>query len=340
MQRLLFPLLMGVVTLFFIGLIGELGVRLVADDGMQFDLEMWKYARDVKVVSRDPLIGHEHGLNRRAKLMGVDFVTNSQGLRDREFSFNRTPGVLRIVMLGDSLTVGWGVPCESTFSKRLEWLYAKDGIKAEVINTGVGNWNTIQEVEYFLTKAYRYQPDVVVLNYFVNDAEPVPQSPPPSVIMRHCSVCVFLAGRIDAALRQYSVRQNWQDYYLGLYDDGNGPGWIMAKGAIKKLSDYCKARGITLLVANLPELHDVTNYRFSTITDLVREAARENDVPFVDLLPYLKNQESSKLWVTPPDPHPSALAHQLIAEGLFDAIRPAQPTARFDHENVELPGLN
>jgi lysophospholipase L1-like esterase len=319
-------LLLVSVNLISIGLLGELAVRLFADDGMQFDLEMWKYARDVKVVSRDPLIGHEHGPIRRATLMGVDFVTNSQGLRDREFSFNRTPGVLRIVMLGDSLTVGWGVPYESTFSKHLEWLYAKDGIKAEVINTGVGNWNTIQEVEYFLTKAYRYQPDVVVLNYFVNDAEPAPQSRPPSVIMRHCSVCVLLAGRIDVALRQYSVRQSWQDYYLRLYNDGNGPGWIAAKGAIKKLSDYCKARGITLLIANLPELHDVTNYRFSTITDLVREAARENDVPFVDLLPYLKNQESSTLWVTPPDPHPSALAHQLIAEGLFDAIRPAQPT--------------
>ena len=93
---------------FFIGLIGELGVRLVADDGMQFDLEMWKYARDVKVPSNDSLVGHEHGANRRAKLMGVDFVTNSHGLRDREFSFDHTTDILRIEMLGDSLTVGCG----------------------------------------------------------------------------------------------------------------------------------------------------------------------------------------------------------------------------------------
>ena len=291
MRRLLFPLLLGVVTLFFIGLIGELGVRLVADDGMQFDLEMWKYARDVKVPSNNSLVGHEHGANRRAKLMGVDFVTNSHGLRDREFSFDHTTDILRIEMLGNSLTVGWGVPFESTFPKQLERLYAKEGIKAEVINTGVGNWNTTQEVQYFLTKGYRYQPDIVVLNYFVNDAEPIPQSRPISLIMRHCYVCVFLTGRADTVLRQYSARQNWKDYYLSLYDQGNGPGWLVAKAAIKRLSDYCKAKRIVLVIANLPELHDVQNYQFGTITELVQEAARENDVPFVDLLPDLKNQK-------------------------------------------------
>ena len=73
----------------------------IADNGMQFDLEMWKYARDVKVVSPDPLIGHEHGPDRKAHLMGVDVETNSKGQRDREIPYERTPGVLRIAMIGD-----------------------------------------------------------------------------------------------------------------------------------------------------------------------------------------------------------------------------------------------
>src|SRR5215468_1873325 len=80
----------------------ELLTRFVVDDGMQYDLEMWKYAREIKQVSADPLIGHEHAPNRQARLMGVDFRTNSQGLRDREFTYERPPGKLRIVMLGDS----------------------------------------------------------------------------------------------------------------------------------------------------------------------------------------------------------------------------------------------
>ena len=92
-------------------------------------------------------------------------------------------------MLGDSLTVGWGVNAEATFSKRLESLLNGNGTHAEVINAGAGNWNTIQEVQYFLTKGYKYRPDIIVLNYFLNDAEPVPHSRPPSFLMRHCYSC-------------------------------------------------------------------------------------------------------------------------------------------------------
>src|SRR2546425_4176535 len=93
---------------FLIAAIGlEVLTRFVADDGMQYDLEMWKYARDVKQIAADPLLGHEHAPNRQARLMGVDFRTNSKGLRDREFSYGRVAGKLRILMLGDSFTVGW-----------------------------------------------------------------------------------------------------------------------------------------------------------------------------------------------------------------------------------------
>ena len=142
----MFPVLLALVGLAFTAAFTELAVRLLVDDGMQFDLEMWKYARDVKVVSSDPLLGHEHGPDRKARLMGTQVETNSRGQRDREIPFEREHGILRIAMVGDSLTEGWGVPVESTSSKRLERLYGDAGVKAEVVNLGVGNWNTVQEV--------------------------------------------------------------------------------------------------------------------------------------------------------------------------------------------------
>ncbi len=216
----------------------ELFVRLVIDDGMQFDLEMWKYARDIKMISPDPLIGHQHGPNRKAHLMGVDLATNSHGLRDYEYRYERTPDTLRIVMLGDLFTEGWGVATADTSSKRLERLFAQDGTKAEVINAGFGNWNTIQEVEYFLTEGFKYRPDVVVLNFTFNDAEPVPSDKPPGFLMRHCYSCVFVIGRVDALMRQLAYRQDWADYYLGLFGHGKARGWLDAKMYLRKLADY------------------------------------------------------------------------------------------------------
>ncbi len=322
MKKILFPTLLTVIGLTLSAAFMEAAVRVVADDGMQFDLEMWKYARDVKVVSPDPKIGHEHGPNRKAQLMGVTVETNSNGQRDREIPYERAPGVLRVAMVGDSLTMGWGVPFESLFSKRLEGLYGKVGINAEVVNLGVGNWNTVQAVQHFLTKGYRYNPDIVVLNYFVNDAEPTPETrEEPSWLLRNCYSCIFVKGRLDTVLRQFTTRQNWADYYLGLYDGGKSRGWLDAKAAIDKLAEYCKTNGIKLLIAHLPELHDVQNYRFGVVSELVRQTANENEVPFVDLLPNLQFQTSEDLWVTPPDPHPNAFANELIAAGLFEALK-------------------
>ena len=320
MKRFVFPLLMAAMWMSLIAIGLEAYVRLAVDDGMQFDLEMWKYARDVKIVDPDPLIGHRHGANRQAHLMGVDVATNSRGLRDREFAFDKPPEVLRIVMLGDSFTEGWGTAEPQTFSKRLERLYAERNVKAEAINTGVGNWNTVQEVEYFLTDAYRYNPDIVVLNFVFNDAEPVSHDRPPSLLMRYCYSCVFLVGRYDALRRRFLGGSDWAAYYLGLFGNGTAPGWLDAEGAIKRLADYCKAHGIKLVVANYPELHDVKHYRLQRITELVQGAVAENGAVFVDLLPYVRDQDSSSLWVTPPDPHPNALAHKFLAEGLFETL--------------------
>jgi lysophospholipase L1-like esterase len=311
----------------------EVAVRAFFDDGKQFDLEMWKYALEVKGVSSDPLIGHYHRPNRQAFLMGVQFDTNSKGLRDREFSYEKPPGRLRIMMLGDSFTVGWGAKFDETFPKRIERMYADRGIQAEAINTGVGNYNTIQEVEYYLREGYKYNPDIVVLNFTFNDAEPVPVSSPPATILRICYSCIFVEGRIDSVLREFFVKRDWADYYLGLYgDDGQAKGWLDAKAYIAKLAAFTKAHGTKLLIASMPELHDVQHYRLQKITDLVHEAADENDVPFVDLLPYVQGVPSPELWVTPPDPHPNGLAHKLFAEGIFDALEKLSVKQTAEHQ--------
>ena len=70
-----------------------------------YDVEMSRYAIEVKEKSDDPNIGHEHKPNAQARLMGVDVVINSDGLRDEEYSVERNEKY-RIAVLGDSLTFG------------------------------------------------------------------------------------------------------------------------------------------------------------------------------------------------------------------------------------------
>ena len=312
-------MLIGSIAIPAVGI--ELYVRHVVDDGMQFDLEMWKYARDVKQIAENPQIGHEHRPGSQARLMGVDVKINSKGLRDREIPYERTAATPRILMLGDSFTEGWGVAVEQTFSKRIERLYGAQGVAAEAINAGVGNFNTTMEKSWFLDEGYKYRPDIVVLNFAHNDAEPVSPHTQPGVWLRACEACVFLAGRFDVLSRDVSLRPDWKDYYLGLYGDGDAAGWRAAKAGIAELADYCRSHRIRLLIVNFPELHELKPYPLQRITDLVRQAAAENGADFLDLLPALADRDPQSLWVSPTDPHPNGLANELIANAIFRELQ-------------------
>ena len=309
----------------------ELIVRVVIDDGMQFDLEMWKYARDIKRVATNPLIGHEHRPNSRAHLMGVEVAINSRGLRDREIPYERSSGTRRILMLGDSFTEGWGVPVEETWSKRIERLYAQRGISAEVINAGVGNYNTVMEVSWFFEEGRKYRPDIVVLNSIFNDAEPVPAHDKPNLLLRLCEACAFLPGRADSLLREAALRPDWKTYYLGLYDV-RSRGWIDARKAIGRLAAYARANNVAVLVASIPELHELSPYPLQSITAKLEEAARQYGAEFIDTLPALQTQPPRALWVAPTDPHPNARANALIADALFAKLAAMKPARGSDRE--------
>ncbi len=310
------------VTLFVLTGIFEVGVRVIVDSGMNFNLEMWKYARDVKQRSADPLIGHEHRPFAHAYLMGVDVKTNSMGHRDFEYPVARQPGVDRIMMLGDSFIEGWGVPFEETISKRLERMFQDAGHKVEVMNTGVGNYGSVQEVEAFLTRDAKFHPDIVVLNFDFRSAIPVPKYEYDNWLGRHSEAMVFLMGGLDSLFRLAGANREWDKAYLELFDQ---PGWPAAEMAIQRLADYCREHKIRLVIVNWPELYDVQHYRLGHITQLIRDLAAAQHIPFVDLLTAVKNEESSKLWVTAPDPHPNGYANGLYAQYLFPILRDMLP---------------
>jgi lysophospholipase L1-like esterase len=78
----------------------------------------------------------------------------------------------RILFLGDSVTLGWGVDHADTWVARLEDLArAPGGGAVETLNAGHLQYTTVQEVDWFLSNGVRLEPDVVVLVPVVNDLE-------------------------------------------------------------------------------------------------------------------------------------------------------------------------
>lgn len=304
-------------------LFGEVALRIIYWHGMDFDLEMWKYATTVKRQSSNPQISHEHRPLTHSFLMGVDVQTNSEGFRDREFDLNKSPDTKRILVIGDSVTFGWGVSVENTYPKILERrLNNKNPSqkKYEVINTGVGNYNTAQEVALLKERGLKYKPDVIVLGFFINDPEPT-QRYAGSFLKEHSYLFIFLKSYFDRNFKKLDGRSDYLKYYDSLFTDSN-PGWPKCVEALKELDQICTSQNIHLFVALIPELHNLSDsYPFKTAYGRVSEVLGTTKAHVVDLLPYFKNTSpESSLWVTIEDAHPNAKAQEIIAQGIEDEL--------------------
>lgn len=104
-------------------------------------------------------LGWSQQKNYQVMLENRMVKTNAKGLRGKEVSYKKTPGTFRVLMLGDSITFGYRVEENETFSH----LLFNNNI--EVINSGVQGYGTDQELIYLQNEGLKYDPDLIVLNF-------------------------------------------------------------------------------------------------------------------------------------------------------------------------------
>lgn len=122
-----------------------------------------------EIFRYDPVLGWSHKPGTFATVehprFRADIRISSGGLRDKEYRYSRSPGIKRIVILGDSFSWGWGVEVSEAFPDLLE--AALENV--EVINAGVPGYSTDQELLWLEREGLKYQPDLVILQLFLND---------------------------------------------------------------------------------------------------------------------------------------------------------------------------
>jgi len=118
----------------------------------------------------DPVLGWRNIPNWSATTKGQPLTINSQGLRGRDFDYDKEPGASRILVLGDSFTWGYGVADEDVLTVGLERRLAASRQNWRILNTGVSGWGTDQEYLFLVNEGFKYSPDIVVLLlYIAND---------------------------------------------------------------------------------------------------------------------------------------------------------------------------
>lgn len=103
---------------------------------------------------------------------GHPVVSNESGFREREFEKKR-PDAWRVLVLGDSITYGTGLPVEERFTNLVEERLRKwfPGKNIEVLNLGMPGINA-ERAAYLLKRSIDpLEPDLVVVGFCINDPQ-------------------------------------------------------------------------------------------------------------------------------------------------------------------------
>jgi len=121
-----------------------------------------------------PELGHVLAPNRETMITQPEYRvtarTNSNGFRGAELP-SKSPGTIRIVCFGDWMTFGEGVEDDGTYPVLLETdlrrRYPDRDI--QVINAGIAQYGTVDELAYFKSIATELAPDFVILEFYAGD---------------------------------------------------------------------------------------------------------------------------------------------------------------------------
>lgn len=291
------------------------------------------------------------GMRPNSEIRGpgdVPYRTNADGFRDRDYPREKAPGTFRIVILGHSTTLGWGVAVEDTFVEQLEARLAQalPGTRVEVINFAVSGYNPYVETQLFLDVGVKYDPDLVLVQFGINDLndptlhfasqmirrlgslpdaafpnpdERLPPPPDPPLSLRICQslrLCEALVGTEvllpNAALLRatFTTRTEPRPQELA---------WLRAR--YQEIADAARAIGARFAVILFPFATQLDGRSPATVQARLSELGREAGWPTIDLLPaFLAASAPGRelfidLW------HPTPAGHVVAADALLLDLR-------------------
>ena len=296
-------------------LAAEALVRVTNLFGVSLYEDVTQYVLDLEA---DPLTVYRHRANFSTAYNDVPFTTNALGFRQPGMK-DKSADSTRVMVLGDSVSLAWGVPMQDGFSQRLEApLAAALGHGVETINTGVSGYNTRQEFGVLTKHFEAVAPDRILLVYVGNDIEPAARD---IVEMRS-------RWQHPSGANQYLLRWSWLYRIVFLF----APHVLFSEQApvdaegrrdsleqLTNISRYAREHQVPLAVC----LFRMSASPLSD--DLWRDlqaSAAANGFPVCDMLPWFAGRNIRTLTNSLIDTHPNAAGHQTIADGLAQFLGP------------------
>jgi lysophospholipase L1-like esterase len=272
---------------------------------------------------------------------GAVYRANRFGFRGRDYTVEKPAEVVRIVIAGDSVTMGSGVAEEDAYPARVERaLNERDPPRRyEVLNLGLIGIDIHQVMDRLEELGLRFAPDVVVYGCTLNDIkgpayrksmELWPQllqtqdhsrfATSPSYLLR-VGWPLWVSARELIAARPGSLLFEQRDNYFA-----NPPAWDRFCAGLDRLAADVRTRDIPGVVFVHTSLEFLNLFHpYGAIYARIADAARARGLVVIESFPALRGHDAVSLWVGPGDAHPNAAAHALLARALTDGLLAMKP---------------
>lgn len=258
---------------------------------------------------------------------------SQQSFRYKQELSLQHPGIYRIFTFGDSVTMGWAVADDATYSARLETLLNQQGCsgtKFQVISAGVNAYpNSLVGERLAKVLEDGYQPDAVVFAYSANTGfEGIPDLQGDArkqflrrveykSIARRSALYNFL---IEGLLRQLVYYRMRELLMLGTWNTAKSSPDLPASHFIadlqkaKEAAEAHHSQLILMLLGSKNESYPAHPYQAA-----MPEYARANNLPLVNIIDLMKLQDQNAVFED--HVHPSVKGHEMIAEQLLATVR-------------------
>lgn len=321
-----------------------LGLGLAAAPVVALELRMRAEEADSGLV----LGGLEPGRKYALDPAVVDGL-NPDGFNDDPWARDKAPGTVRVVLLGDSVAYGSGLPKSRVFPQQAEVLLANSERPVEILNLSIYGYDVEQIAATARSKAWALEPDLVVYAWFTNDhipSELLQVGDDDAPVFVGTALPEGLTLPLGDALVELAPRSAMARRWLGAHvarhraehrRDREDPAFFDRH--FDALVADAEAHAVPLLIYGLVPhvLADPDLARCSVTVgqgqafcaaqlDRFERGWRQmtdKGVPFLPSLPWIRSGDRRSYYRggTTEDPHhPNAEGHLLFARGLADAV--------------------
>lgn len=268
-----------------------------------FGLPLWEWDEKLHFKHRPNATRYWNNIKNRP------IYTNEYGHHDYSFPLKKGKNELRILNLGDSITMGHLVTRDETYSKYMEEILSgllKDYNKVEVINAAVQGYSTFQELEV-LKRSLVFEPDIVTVGFCLNDVtEPfvvnknlggagldyhkVTQAPNKylSFILNETGfgrmIQEIRIKMLDAHQEKLNELFDVKKMLLNPNDSIYLKQWQFTLNELEKIYSLCQSKNIKVILLIFPYTFQFNDHQLSWAQKWLIEHANQNNVVYIDFL--------------------------------------------------------